>query len=384
MHKNKVCILTTVHSAFDIRIYHKQAKTLARAGYDVTLITNHDRKEEVDGIKIIPLPKAKNRFERMFVNSFRAFLIAFKHNADIYHFHDPELYLMGAFLKIFTGKPVISDAHEHYEKDILGKEWLSPQYRRTYLFFFKIFERISLPFLDAIVYVVPDIGDRYKKLGFKGKFVEVRNYPDLSILNIANDNNDKNPKQAIFFGGVFSVSGISELVKSFIHVTKTIPDARLDIIGKTAPVTYKDELLNLIKEYQLENNVFLHDPVPITELNKFASSASIGLITYLPVTENNVIGLPNKIFEYMAFKLAVIASDFPLYKEVVIGSNAGFTVDPTSPEDIAEKLITLMQNPNLCKDFAESGYQNVMKTYNWENESQKLLNLYDDLLTGKK
>jgi len=41
----KVCILTTVHPAFDTRIFHKQAKTLVRAGYDVTLIAQHDKNE---------------------------------------------------------------------------------------------------------------------------------------------------------------------------------------------------------------------------------------------------------------------------------------------------------------------------------------------------
>ena len=46
--------MTTVHQSFDIRIFHKECKTLANAGYDVTLIAQHNKKEIVDGIKIIP------------------------------------------------------------------------------------------------------------------------------------------------------------------------------------------------------------------------------------------------------------------------------------------------------------------------------------------
>jgi hypothetical protein len=46
----KICILTSVHPPFDTRIYYKQAKSLAKAGYDVTLIAQHDRDEVVDGI----------------------------------------------------------------------------------------------------------------------------------------------------------------------------------------------------------------------------------------------------------------------------------------------------------------------------------------------
>jgi len=59
----KVCILTSVHPPFDTRIFHKEAKSLTKAGSDVTLIAQHDKNESVDGIRILPLSKPKNRLE---------------------------------------------------------------------------------------------------------------------------------------------------------------------------------------------------------------------------------------------------------------------------------------------------------------------------------
>lgn len=59
MRKIKVCHITTVHSPFDVRIFHKECKTLAKAGYDVYLIVQHDKEKIIDGVHIISLPKVK-------------------------------------------------------------------------------------------------------------------------------------------------------------------------------------------------------------------------------------------------------------------------------------------------------------------------------------
>ena len=56
--KRKVCILTSVHPPFDTRIFHKQAKSLLKAGHDVTLIAQHDKDEIADGVKIVALGRA--------------------------------------------------------------------------------------------------------------------------------------------------------------------------------------------------------------------------------------------------------------------------------------------------------------------------------------
>ena len=61
----RVCILTTVHHPFDTRVFHREAKTLLEAGYEVILIARHSSEEIVDGIHIVPLAQPSNRFERM-------------------------------------------------------------------------------------------------------------------------------------------------------------------------------------------------------------------------------------------------------------------------------------------------------------------------------
>ena len=63
--KPLVIHITTVHPSFDVRIFQKECRTLAKSNFRLLLLATHDRNEEVDGVQIRALPKPKNRFDRM-------------------------------------------------------------------------------------------------------------------------------------------------------------------------------------------------------------------------------------------------------------------------------------------------------------------------------
>ena len=172
----KVCILTTVHPPFDTRIFHKQAKTLARAGYDVTLIAQHDGDRVVEGVRVIGLPKPHNRFTRIFGLTWRAFRLALRQRADVYHFHDPELLPAGALLKLFTKAKVIYDVHENVPKQILNKAWLPSWSRRLVALAYMLIERGLLPFIDEIIIAEDSYIENYRD---RKNVVAIRNDPLL-------------------------------------------------------------------------------------------------------------------------------------------------------------------------------------------------------------
>lgn len=375
MKNKKVCILTSAHPALDDRIFYKETKTLAKAGYDVTLIAQHNKNETVDGVKILALPRPKNRIERTTKIIWRLFRLALKQKTGIYHFHDPELILVGLLLKIFTKAKIIYDVHEHYPNAILDKYWIPKYLRKIISKLFTFVEKRLVPFLDFVIYTTPIVGQRYQKL--KTETERIENYPLLRLSKIPKYLSQQ--KHIIYLGKMTKIRGICELIKAFALVIKKHPGWKLHLVGTIKPISFSREIKKLIVELTIKQDIKLIPWVSYEEKEKYSSQACIGVVTYLPYA-NNISCLPNKLFDYMLVGLPIVASNFPLYKEIVEKNKCGICLDPTSPEKIAKAIEYLIEHPDQAKKMGENGRKVVLEKYNWENEGKKLLKIYDELI----
>ncbi len=368
-------MLTTVHVPFDGRIFHKEAKSLARAGYDVVLIARHDKAEMIDGVRMVPLPAPRNRFDRMTRVTWRLYRLAVRENADIYHFHDPELMIVGLLLKA-RGKKVIWDVHEHYPNSILDKFWISKGLRRCVSRAFDLFERAVVRFFDAVIYTTPFVGARYQKLKVVTERIE--NYPIVELSETV----ERDPQKKILYLGVMSpIRGLREVIEAFAPVAGEHPDWRLVLAGEARPASFADEMRALARQRGIEDRVAFLAWVPYEEKERLSAQASIGVVTYLPYS-NNTSCLPNKLFDYMLMGLPVVASNFPLYREIVEPERCGLIVDPTRPEEITEAMVYLVEHPDEARAMGERGLAAVRQRYHWGQESDKLCSLYTTLLEG--
>jgi glycosyltransferase involved in cell wall biosynthesis len=372
----KVCILTSVHMPFDGRVFHKEARSLVKAGYEVVLIARHDKEEVVAGVHVVPLPSPKSRLQRMTRVLWRLYRLAVRENADVYHFHDPELMTVGLLLKL-RGRKVIWDVHEHYPNSILDKYYLARPLRRVISKSFDLFERAVVRFFDYVVYTTPFVGARYQKMKVRSGRIE--NYPIIEL----SESFAKDPQEKIvYLGGMSRMRGLLEVLDAFAVVAKKYPRWELCLVGSYSPASFEKEMKDRVSALGLGANVKFIPWVPYEEKERLSSQAAMGVITYLPYS-NNTSCLPNKLFDYMLVGLPVIASNFPLYREVVEPSHCGLIVDPSRPEEIARAMEYLIEHPQEARQMGENGRRAVREQYNWEKEGEKLLQIYATVLKGE-
>jgi len=370
---NKICILSSVHPAFDTRIFYKQTKTLVKAGYDVTLIAQHDKDETVDGVKIIALYKPKNRLQRMLGLTPKVLSLSLKQNAEVYHFHDPELIPVGTILKTL-GKKVIYDVHEDYNKQILSKSYLPKITRNSIALITKAIENTASKFFDGIITATDNI---QKNFSSHNKAISVRNFPILSPSFSVKKFSDNDIFNLIYVGILFEIKGITQIIKALELVDSNKP-LKLTMCGEFIQPEYMEKVRSL-KGFEKVEHLGWVDSHAIPDLLR---KADAGIVCFLP-EPNYIKSMPIKLFEYMEASLPIIASNFPLWKKIVEGNKCGVCVDPLKPKNIAEAIEYLMEQPVLRKKMGKNGRQAVLEKYNWEKEAIKLLAVYENLIVEK-
>ena len=105
----------------------------------------------------------------------------------------------------------------------------------------------------------------------------------------------------------------------------------------------------------------------------------MGLILLHPAP-NHFQAYPNKLFEYMSAGLPVLASDFPLWREIIEGSGCGQVVDPTNPGEIAKGISWFIGHPAQAEEMGDRGRAAVDNLYNWGREEGKLIAFYKNLI----
>ncbi|MEA3492571.1 MAG: glycosyltransferase [Campylobacterota bacterium] len=367
--KTKITHLTSVHPRYDTRIFVKECSSLSKVeNYDVSLIVADGLGDEAtNNIHIIDVGKPKGRINRIFKTTKKVLHKAIELDSDIYHLHDPELISVGLKLKKL-GKVVILDVHEDLPLQLLSKPYLNIVSRHLLSKVVSFYENYTCREFDCIIAATPHIRDKFAHFTSS---IDINNYPIIDELATSITWNERE-NQVCYIGVISKIRGIVEDIEAMAYVNNTLQ-------FKLAGVVYQDDFMIELQENRYWNRVDFLGKLDRKGVKKLLSDSKMGLVTLHP-TINYKDALPVKMFEYMLSGLPVIASNFKILEDIVIGNSCGICVDPLDSRSIGEAIKYLSTHDNEAREMGQRGKQVILEKYNWTIEEKKLLELYERLV----
>ncbi len=369
MHRGRVCHITSAHSQKDVRIFQKECVSLAKNGYEVFLVAPGGSGKE-NGVNIRGFgEKEEKRWRRILFSSKKAYRLAKEIDAEIYHFHDPELLPYGWLLKR-SGKKVIFDSHENLFQLMRDKSYIPSVARACFNSAFNILLNWICKKLDAVISVDPQICKEYKRIN--KNTVLITNYP---ILETGLQSGNKNPVGMAFAGGVDRQWNHDAIIRA---MEKLKSKAAYTICGKA-----DSQYLVQLKQLPSWEQVNFCGEVSHDEALRVLRGNSIGmaLCSYSKNTNQKKGTLGNtKLFEIMMAGIPVICTRFELWEKIINKYQCGICVDdPQNEEEIAQAAAYLLEHPQEAEKMGGGGCRAVKEKFNWLHEEKKLLELYHKL-----
>jgi glycosyltransferase involved in cell wall biosynthesis len=376
----EVCILSSVHNALDNRVFYREALTLRRAGYDVTLVAVHDHDETRDGVQIKALPRVA-RWKRPLL-WLRLYREVRRSGADIFHFHDPELLMVVPVLRLVTRKPTVYDVHEVYADFIQVKEYLPLWLRGPLAWLFRWLEPALARLHSGLIFADDEIARQFA--AFKGPKTTLFNYPSRSFVERAAEEaagTQGRSQVVLYLGSIDRQRGALLMVEAFALVRQRSPAARLLVVGKFTPPSLEDEAKARAAALGLADAVTITGAVQFEQVGAYLMQASLGWVTWQSVPKHRK-NIPTKLFEYMAYGLPIVCSDLPSTRPLVAQGPCGLLVEAGDPEQHAQAVVRLLTDHSLAGQLGRTGQELVRSEYNWQAMEPLLLDLYERVLSA--
>ncbi len=173
----------------------------------------------------------------------------------------------------------------------------------------------------------------------------------------------------VYIGGLMPGRGLEQMIDAL----PLIPKARLRAVGPGTP-RYRESLLARAAAAGVLDRVDLRSAVPPAEVPDALADASAGLCLIQPICRSYELCLPNKLFEYAAAGVPVLASDLPVLGALVRHEGFGALVPAADPSAIAASLERLLE-PDGWRLAAQRA-RAFANAHSWTGEAQTLTDMY--------
>jgi glycosyltransferase involved in cell wall biosynthesis len=392
----KIAHLTSIHNILDNRIFYRECRSLAAAGYDVALVAQHDRDELRDGIRILAVPPPRSRLERVTLTAFRVVRRAWREQPAVFHLHDPELIPWGMLLRLL-GRQVIYDVHEDFSQAAAVRPWIPGPLRSLIARCLDVVAWLAGRSMSTV------IAERYYERRFPAA-TKVLNYPHRErsmALQAIERRPERQPDRIrlLYVGSVTVSRGAllhaelatrlpgCELVMSGIcepavaaRITALGDDANVGLIAADGEISWERrsrQPAHLASTILLEGVGFF---VPPESMLRLFEEDWTSCIAIFPFSEHYYEKELTKFFEYMAAGLPIVSSNFPTWRVLVEQPGAGIAVDPADWNGIIAAIEWLHDHPKEAVDMGLNGRRAVQEHFNWQSQADNLLGLYQRLI----
>ena len=184
------------------------------------------------------------------------------------------------------------------------------------------------------------------------------------------------PDTLLYFGSIIRKKGLLELAEIFNEVVKLKPEVKLLLLGRDVKDIFENKSSLALFQQKLSPEArkqVEHIPgVPYEKIRDYVASAAVIVLPSLAEA------LPMTWLEGMAMEKALVTSDIGWAKEVMIDGKTGYTEDPKNHSAYANKIISLLNDPDLSARMGRAGREQVLRKFSTEVVVRQNMDFYGD------
>jgi glycosyltransferase involved in cell wall biosynthesis len=357
----------------------REARALLGAGHEVVVLhaprVADGLGEELDGFRLrsVAPPAWTRRLPAVVRRSL--LLLAFVREVrrlrpDAVHAHDAAMLVPGAIGAQLVGARLVYDSHEY----AVGV----PYRERLWAWAVGTVERLLIRRAAAVITVSDGIAERLReRYRLQELPTVVRNLPDPEETDAGFEAPDLRAALGIpsgvpvvlHLGAVARDRGGETLVRAAARV----PEAHLLFLGAD-DAAFAAGLEEVARQERVADRVHFRPSVPVEQIRAHTRQASAGVTLLEDTCENHRLALPNKLFEYLAAEVPVVASDLSEMRRALTGRPATALVDPADPASVAAGIEAVLRD----------GAEVPPSPFEWEEDAGRLTEVYALLEHGEE
>jgi glycosyltransferase involved in cell wall biosynthesis len=318
------------------------------------------------GQDVPPTPGAVARIYRLLrtLSYYRRGIAAVRRlQPRIVHCNDYNTMWIGVAAKLLVGSAVVYDSHEL---------WADRNGRSEPRWWLLACEALFLRIADGTLATSPGHADELARRHRVAPPRVVRNIPEHPVAN-GNGAAPDAGTTLVYAGALTSQRGLEQAIAAL----PATPGLALRILGPGAD-SYRVALRRLAEERGVAERVELCPAVAPHRVAGAIAPAAAGLALIQPTPRSYALSLPNKLFEYLAAGLPILASEAPTIRAFVEANGVGLTVPADDPEAIAEGMIEIVEPKRNAE--LRAAVREAARRHSWEREAEGLRQAYREAL----